>query len=510
MQAHRAVGHRLYRLGRYEEAVAAFRRAYEVKADARLLFDIAECYREMGAVDQALFYYDRYLAGWPDAFDRAEVDEKVAELEAMRGGTAPRTAVAARRRHPLMIVESPPSKPRQAPRVVAALVVLDGGRRRRAGRHRRGRRIVVRIGDVGAGDGPRQQEVLLKRALGLLALLAVAPACHHDQNAVLLIVVTASGTPPTVASLDVTLTLTPGRIAPSMNHYAHEGPDPIMFPTTLSAELPGYATGDVQHRGARRRCQRHDGRHRSRRDHDPSRRAPDGLRAPRLRRRRLHRRRRDWKCRRRHARNQRALRQRARRSGRDVRHRDRAGRSRRVPALVRRPHRLHARQPRRQRLHRELQPRADRGSSAVRRLLPGRRPSRRRQSRQRLLADVRQRGRRQGRDVRHGDPAGHARRLPAHGRLPGRDVRQGCHHLERHLLGCMHLEAIPCRRARTSDSCCPPGATHDTRHRLPDSVWQRGGRDARRGLRRRESHRARRAPARRPATTATHAPSTTS
>ena len=86
----------------------------------------------------------------------------------------------------------------------------------------------------------------MKRALGLLALLAVAPACHHDQNAVLLIVVTASGTPPTVASLDVKLTLPPGRIAPSMNHYAHEGPDPIMFPTTLSAELPGYATGDVR------------------------------------------------------------------------------------------------------------------------------------------------------------------------------------------------------------------------------------------------------------------------
>jgi hypothetical protein len=105
-----------------------------VKADARLLFDIAECYREMGAVDQALFYYDRYLAGWPDAFDRAEVDEKVAELEAMRGGAPARTAVAARRRHPLMIVEAPPSKPRQTPRVwqrwwfwtAVGIVVLGG------------------------------------------------------------------------------------------------------------------------------------------------------------------------------------------------------------------------------------------------------------------------------------------------------------------------------------------------------------------------------------------------
>jgi tetratricopeptide (TPR) repeat protein len=112
MQMHRALGHRLYRLGRYEEAVAAFRRAYEVKADARLLFDIAECYRELGAVDQALFYYDRYLAAWPDAFDHAEVDEKVAALENMRGSGARTAPRAARRRPQLTITEPPPSKPR--------------------------------------------------------------------------------------------------------------------------------------------------------------------------------------------------------------------------------------------------------------------------------------------------------------------------------------------------------------------------------------------------------------
>jgi len=115
MQNHRVLGHRLYRLGRYEEAVDAFRRAYEVKPDARLLYDIAECYREVGAVNQALFYYDRYLAGWPDAYDRAEVEEKIAELENKRGAPAPRTTVA-RRRHPVMIIEPAPSKPRQQPR----------------------------------------------------------------------------------------------------------------------------------------------------------------------------------------------------------------------------------------------------------------------------------------------------------------------------------------------------------------------------------------------------------
>ena len=112
MQTQRALGHRLFRLGRYEEAVAAFRRAYEIKADARLLYDIAECYREVGAVDQALFYYDRYLAGWPEAFDRAEVEAKVGELEDRRGNPAPHVANA-RRSRLIMVPEPPPSKPKQ-------------------------------------------------------------------------------------------------------------------------------------------------------------------------------------------------------------------------------------------------------------------------------------------------------------------------------------------------------------------------------------------------------------
>jgi len=85
----------------------------------------------------------------------------------------------------------------------------------------------------------------LRRAVALAALLVGVSACHHDQNAVLLIVVTASGTPPTVASLNVTLSTSPSRTAPSMNRYAADGPDPITFPTTLSAEIPSYATGDV-------------------------------------------------------------------------------------------------------------------------------------------------------------------------------------------------------------------------------------------------------------------------
>jgi tetratricopeptide (TPR) repeat protein len=79
-----ALGERLYLLGRYDEAVAEYRRAYELRADPKFLYHIARCYRELGAGDQALFYYERYLAVAPAAPERDEVLDRIAEIEALR------------------------------------------------------------------------------------------------------------------------------------------------------------------------------------------------------------------------------------------------------------------------------------------------------------------------------------------------------------------------------------------------------------------------------------------
>jgi tetratricopeptide (TPR) repeat protein len=81
---HVAQGHRLYQLGRYQEAIAEYRRAYELRADPQFLFQIAESYRQLGASEQALFYYDRYLAGAPAGADRDTAEERVTELESLR------------------------------------------------------------------------------------------------------------------------------------------------------------------------------------------------------------------------------------------------------------------------------------------------------------------------------------------------------------------------------------------------------------------------------------------
>jgi tetratricopeptide (TPR) repeat protein len=85
-----ALGGRLFKLGRYDEAVAEYRRAYELRADPQLLYHIAECYRELGAKDQSLFYYERYLAAAPEAPERDEVLDKITEIEGPRAGPGAR------------------------------------------------------------------------------------------------------------------------------------------------------------------------------------------------------------------------------------------------------------------------------------------------------------------------------------------------------------------------------------------------------------------------------------
>jgi hypothetical protein len=81
-----------------------------------------------------------------------------------------------------------------------------------------------------------------KRRLGVCLVAALAlGACRGEGDSVLLLVVTAAGSPPPVASLTVTLTIPSGS---SSNVYSNGAP--ITFPTTLSAELPASATGSVR------------------------------------------------------------------------------------------------------------------------------------------------------------------------------------------------------------------------------------------------------------------------
>jgi tetratricopeptide (TPR) repeat protein len=116
VEAHVELGHRLSKIGRYEDAIGEFRRAYELRAEPRLLYEIAEIYRRLGATDQARFYYERYLASAPaapasapGAPDRQEVEAKLAALKGAPPPARPRLI-------PEATLVSPPSPPPRAAR----------------------------------------------------------------------------------------------------------------------------------------------------------------------------------------------------------------------------------------------------------------------------------------------------------------------------------------------------------------------------------------------------------
>jgi tetratricopeptide (TPR) repeat protein len=71
-----------YNLGRFDEAIAEFERAYEMKPDPIFLFNIAQAHRLARHTERAIFFYRRYLALDPRAKSRAEIEEHLAALEA--------------------------------------------------------------------------------------------------------------------------------------------------------------------------------------------------------------------------------------------------------------------------------------------------------------------------------------------------------------------------------------------------------------------------------------------
>ncbi|HEY4394190.1 MAG TPA: hypothetical protein VGP64_09010, partial [Polyangia bacterium] len=87
------------------------------------------------------------------------------------------------------------------------------------------------------------RRVSLSTVAGLAAIALWAAACQSSGGAVMVVVVTASGTPPPVSSLSVTITAPAG--TSSTKDYSRSDGARITFPTTLAAELPTSATGNV-------------------------------------------------------------------------------------------------------------------------------------------------------------------------------------------------------------------------------------------------------------------------
>lgn len=77
-----AEGKAEYAQGHYLEAVALFERSYALSESPALLFNMAQAHRLAGPehCGDALSLYKSYLAAQPDAENKREVDERIAEL----------------------------------------------------------------------------------------------------------------------------------------------------------------------------------------------------------------------------------------------------------------------------------------------------------------------------------------------------------------------------------------------------------------------------------------------
>jgi tetratricopeptide (TPR) repeat protein len=74
-------GVKLYNLGHFQEAIPEFEKAYDLEPAPILLFNIAQSHRQNGNKERALFFYRRYLEQEPNASKRADVEQRMKELE---------------------------------------------------------------------------------------------------------------------------------------------------------------------------------------------------------------------------------------------------------------------------------------------------------------------------------------------------------------------------------------------------------------------------------------------
>lgn len=78
---HYLKGDKLFNLGKFDQALAAFEAAYQAKPIPKLLFNIAQAHRNLEHHEQAIFSYRKYLSLVPDADNREAVLELIDELE---------------------------------------------------------------------------------------------------------------------------------------------------------------------------------------------------------------------------------------------------------------------------------------------------------------------------------------------------------------------------------------------------------------------------------------------
>jgi tetratricopeptide (TPR) repeat protein len=77
-------GEKLYALTRFSEALDEYQKAFDARPIPDFLFNIGQCYRNLGDYDSAIFSYRKYLTLAPDAPNREQVEQLIGDLQARK------------------------------------------------------------------------------------------------------------------------------------------------------------------------------------------------------------------------------------------------------------------------------------------------------------------------------------------------------------------------------------------------------------------------------------------
>lgn len=75
-------GQKLFNLGKFDDALDEYQQAYDAKPIPEILFNIGQCHRNLTNYDAAIFSFKKYLKLLPEAENREQVEEYIADLEA--------------------------------------------------------------------------------------------------------------------------------------------------------------------------------------------------------------------------------------------------------------------------------------------------------------------------------------------------------------------------------------------------------------------------------------------
>lgn len=77
-------GEKLFALGKFDEALEEYQTAFDAKPLPGFLYNIGQCYRNLGDYDQAIFSFKKYLRLEPEADNKEAVERLIEELETQK------------------------------------------------------------------------------------------------------------------------------------------------------------------------------------------------------------------------------------------------------------------------------------------------------------------------------------------------------------------------------------------------------------------------------------------